>query len=73
MPHACPICGQPVAEGRPTRTCSARCRVAQWRQGRATETAATVAQLQTENQTLRQRVRELELLIGKLKDRWTRR
>jgi hypothetical protein len=57
-----------------TRICSPRCRTAQWRQTRAREHAATVAQLQTENQTLRHRVAELEHLVGQVKQRlWARR
>jgi hypothetical protein len=37
--------------------------------GRARETAATVARLHAENATLRQRVAELERLVGQLKRR----
>jgi hypothetical protein len=76
MSHVCLVCGQPVVGERRRRTCSARCRVAQWRQVRATETAATIAQLKADNARLGQRVAallqnasELELLVGQLKSR----
>jgi hypothetical protein len=49
--------------------CSARCRIARWRQARAVETAAEVARLQAENAALRQRVAKLERLVGQLKRR----
>lgn len=80
MSPACAICGEPVAEGHPTRTCSARCRVALWRQTRDRDHATVVAQLQEENQRLRrhvvaleQYVGELQHLVGNLKSRWRRR
>jgi hypothetical protein len=51
------------------RVCSPRCRIARWRQARVEATAATLARLHTENATLRQRVAELERLVGQLKRR----
>jgi hypothetical protein len=44
-------------------------RITRWRQARAQETAAELARLHTENATLRQRVAELERLVGGLKRR----
>ncbi len=83
MSHACAICGEPVAEGPPTRTCSSKCRVAQWRQTREQAVGrlqGAVTHLQGENQRLRQRLHELEALVGELthlvgqlKTRWARR
>ena len=48
------------------RVCSSRCRIACWRRTRADETAAEVARLHAENAALRQRVGELERLVGQL-------
>jgi hypothetical protein len=52
---------------RPQRVCFPRCRIARWRQTRAETTAATLARLHAENAALRQRVGELEHLVGQLK------
>jgi uncharacterized protein involved in exopolysaccharide biosynthesis len=62
---------RPAPDGprRPQRVCSPRCRVASWRALRAQETAATLARLLAENAALRQRVGELERLVGQLKRR----
>ena len=68
-PHTarlCEVCGVAVAGRRAGRVCSTRCRIARWRQVRAEATAATLARLHTENATLRQRVAELERLVGRL-------
>jgi hypothetical protein len=65
----CAVCGRPPSGRRPQRVCSPRCRIARWRQTRADETAATVARLHAENAALRQRVGELERLVGQLKPR----
>jgi hypothetical protein len=54
---------------RPQRVCSPRCRIACWRETRADETAATLARLHAENATLRQRVAEVDRLVGQLKRR----
>jgi hypothetical protein len=63
----CEVCG--VAVGGPAGRARLlpRCRIARWRQAHAEETAATLARLHTENATLRQRVAELERLVGPLK------
>jgi predicted nucleic acid-binding Zn ribbon protein len=66
-PGSCVVCGQPVAGRR--QTCSPRCRVAQWRRAREREHAATLARLLAENTALRQRIGELEHLVGQLKRR----
>ena len=42
-------------------------RITRWRQARAQETAAERARLHAENAALRQRVTELERLVGQLK------
>jgi predicted nucleic acid-binding Zn ribbon protein len=65
----CAACGQPIEHGRASQVCSPACRTARWRQIRVAETAATIALLQTENAMLRQRVVELEHLVGQLKTR----
>jgi hypothetical protein len=65
----CEVCGVAVTGRRAGRVCSPRCRIARWRQARAEETAATLARLHAENATLRQRVAELERLVGQLKRR----
>jgi hypothetical protein len=65
----CEVCGATVTGRRAGRVCSPRCRIARWRQTRADETVATVARLHAENATLRQRVAELERLVGQLKCR----
>jgi hypothetical protein len=46
-----------------------RCRIIRWRVRRAHEPAATLARLRAENAALRQRVGELERLVGQLKQR----
>jgi hypothetical protein len=56
-------------DARRQRVCSPRCRIARWRQTRAAETTAVISRLHAENATLRQRVAELERLVGKLKRR----
>jgi predicted nucleic acid-binding Zn ribbon protein len=61
-PGSCVICGRPVPGCR--QTCSPRCRVAAWRRDRAREHTATLAQLLAENAAFRQRVGELERLVG---------
>ncbi len=69
----CAVCGRPLTGRRPQRVCSPRCRIACWRQTRARETAAEVAGLHAETVALRQRVAELERLVGQLKRRlWPR-
>jgi predicted nucleic acid-binding Zn ribbon protein len=68
-PGLCAVCGRPLTGRRPQRVCSPRCRIIRWRVTRASETAATVARLHAENATLRQRVGELERLVGQLKRR----
>jgi hypothetical protein len=65
------MCGHPVPGRR--STCSPRCRVAQWRRTRERAHAATIVQLQGENQLLRQYVAELQHLVGKLKAHGMRR
>jgi hypothetical protein len=74
----CVSCGHPVPGRRPT--CSAKCRVAQWRRTRERVHTATVAQLQgevaqrqAEVAALRQHIAELQHLVGRLKARWARR
>jgi hypothetical protein len=63
----------PLTGRRPQRVCSPRCRIARWRQTPAGEAAATVTRLQAQNAALRQRVAELERLVGQLKRRlWPR-
>ena len=62
----CEVCGAAITGRRAGRVCSPRCRIARWRQARAEATAATLARLHTENATLRQRVVELERLVGQL-------
>jgi predicted nucleic acid-binding Zn ribbon protein len=70
----CAICHQPMESERTARVCSPRCRTALWRRDRARAHAATVRQLQIENQTLRHRIAELEHLVGQVKQRlWARR
>jgi hypothetical protein len=50
-----------------------KCRTAQWRRDRERKHAATVARLQAETARLRQRMAELENLVGQLKTRiWPR-
>ena len=68
-PGLCAVCGRPLMGRRPQRVCSPRCRIACWRETRADETAATLARLHAENATLRQRVAELDRLVGQLKRR----
>jgi hypothetical protein len=65
----CEVCGHPLAGRRSPRVCSRRCRIARWRQARAAAHAAELAQLHAENAALRQRVGELERLVGQLKRR----
>jgi hypothetical protein len=61
---------RPPSNGPPfTARLLPRCRIACWRQTRAGETAATLAGLHAENTALRQRVAELERLVGPLKRR----
>jgi predicted nucleic acid-binding Zn ribbon protein len=69
-PHTarlCEVCGAVVTGRRAGRVCSPRCRIARWRQTRTEATAAELARLHTENATLRQRVADLERLVGQLK------
>jgi hypothetical protein len=68
-PGQCAVCGRPPTGRRPQRVCSPRCRIARWRQTRALETAGEIARYQAENTALRQRVAELERLVGRLKER----
>jgi predicted nucleic acid-binding Zn ribbon protein len=72
MPHTtrvCVVCGSSLTGRRAQQVCSARCRIARWRQTRALETAGEIARYQAENTALRQRVAELERLVGRLKER----
>jgi Phage integrase family len=68
-PGLCAVRGRRLTGRQPQRVCSPRCRIARWRQTRARETAATIARLLAENAALRQRVGELERLVGQLKRR----
>jgi predicted nucleic acid-binding Zn ribbon protein len=68
-PGSCAVCGRALTGRRPQRVCSPRCRIARWRQARAEATATTLARLEAENTALRQRVGELERLVGALKGR----
>ena len=56
--------GPPSTGRRAGRVCSPRCRIARWRQARVAAHAAELAQLHAENIALRQRVAELERLVG---------
>jgi predicted nucleic acid-binding Zn ribbon protein len=65
----CAVCGRSLSGRQRQRVCSPRCRIIRWRARRAQETAATLTRLLAENAALRQRVGELERLVGQLKRR----
>jgi hypothetical protein len=72
--NRCEACRQPLRSRRATRFCSPACRTMAWRRARTRAITAAITQLQLENVAFRQRVGELEHLVGQLKtQRWTRR
>jgi hypothetical protein len=71
LPEAglCAVCGRPLTGRRPQRVCSPPVSHRPLASDAAGEAAATVTRLQAENAALRQRVAELERLVGQLKRR----